>query len=764
MQNHPDQYAETPDGKLLIADGLNPVKVWDGLKATLEDAGLAAPDPSSGNPTIAIDGSLRGAILGDYQIYVRYVDEDGNPSNLSAGSLVTTINMAGVGISNVSNELPIKITCGSNHNLTTGCRVTVQDVQGCTAANGTWKVTVTSPTAFTLDDSNGDGTWVTSTGSWVSGVHQLTYGNIPVPTSAKVARKEVLRNTDGQFDTYYFDGATANLAATSGPDFVSILDDDGLATQEAVPLLGPDGQISADANAVPPDFMQCFAHHLGRMFACVNAVYKTGAVSVSNGSSTVTGIGTAWTASMVGRFLYALGATKPYQIIAVDTGLQTLTVSPLYDDSTDTYTSYSIRPAPAYRRQIWYTRSGYPQSWSPTYALDLQDDGDELTGIMATGSFIYFLERRHIHRLTFQTDPSVDGHVFPSGERGCINNRCWVTVEDKTFMLDDQGIHSFDGSEGSEAVSTPIQTFFELGEGFVSINWKAGDLFHAVNSPHEETVRWFVSMGSCTQPRHAIAYHTRLNRWWIEEFPQPILASCLGWQGSRRVVYLAGEARQTWILGRGQLDGIDPDTGTVAGTVSSAGVRSLSDGHASFPPGLAGLCVSIVKGRGQGQRRTIHASTATSLSLTKPWTTRPNATSVYQIGGVHWSYLSKRFEWVERDSEVKRRFAIFFQPDSTGAPAFFHLAMYLDSNPTAELMATTTKGELYEGTGGTAYSSKLAIDCSRARRPEGYAQLRMAGRRDLDFDGPREITLELQGVAGADGFGVSQIQLDGAQE
>jgi hypothetical protein len=63
---------------------------------------------------------------------------------------------------------PISIGLAGAHNFSTGDRVVVSGVQGMTSANGTWTITVTDDTHFTLNGSSANGAWVTGTGT-VSG-------------------------------------------------------------------------------------------------------------------------------------------------------------------------------------------------------------------------------------------------------------------------------------------------------------------------------------------------------------------------------------------------------------------------------------------------------------------------------------------------------------------------------------------------------------------------------------------------------------------
>jgi hypothetical protein len=58
-----------------------------------------------------------------------------------------------------TNAIPIEITTSGAHLFVSGQRVLVANVKGNTAANGTWTITVTSSTKFTLNGSTGNGAW-----------------------------------------------------------------------------------------------------------------------------------------------------------------------------------------------------------------------------------------------------------------------------------------------------------------------------------------------------------------------------------------------------------------------------------------------------------------------------------------------------------------------------------------------------------------------------------------------------------------------------
>lgn len=745
-----DTYAQSPDGDIFIADGLNPVKRWNGLLDEPVDAGLVGPEDAL---TMAA-GSGTGEILGEYAAYSRYVDADGNVSNLSPVSVLSSFEGSGGAVVAATNTGPIRITTSASHGLTSGDIVRIEGTTGNTGCIATWEITVISATEFDLDGSYGDGDYV-SGGTWTPGIDEVDYSDVPVPTDPKVVKRQILRNTDGQFTTFYVDVDTEDLSATT---FTSTRSDEELFSQEAVPLNSSDGADLANAHYPPPDYMTAMAHHSGRMFAAVNRVYREGAVIVTSASVTVTGIGTKFTAVMAGRFLFVNGATQSYEIDSVDVAAQTLTLTEAYADSTAPFVEYAIRPELAQRRLVWYTQAGKPQSWSPLYALEVQEDDDELTGLMQKGSFIYFLEERHIYRFTFQSDPAVDGFVYQSCQRGVINDRCWVQVEDTTYMLDRAGIHGFSGGQESEQMSSGIQRIFQtLAESDYVVNWNARDSFHAAHSPQEETVRWFVSMGSGGYPRHAIALAYRTKRWWLEEYAVPITSSALGFSGLKRIVFLGSEGLSTFAASVGYLDGIDKNTGTLFGTVTSADFCSITDGAALFPADAVGLPLLITSGKGKLQRRIIHEVDGTRLKVIQPWRIIPDDTSRYQIGGVRYRYQSRQFEWADGEKDMKRKLGLFFRPSVPNSDAFFRVYRNEDLQPV--VWQTDTFGNP-EGVAAEVGQTELYLDLTR---PSGYVQQRMENNRDENIDGERRWFFELTGVGGQDGTVFNEFSIDGVK-
>ncbi|HEV2769835.1 MAG TPA: ubiquitin-activating E1 FCCH domain-containing protein [Solirubrobacteraceae bacterium] len=176
-QRAADPYLQDPDGKIAVVESGGPAfencsfgekvrrAAEAGATAVVGNLGenalnLFIPGPAGGLPPIPSVGLQ----LGGYDRIVGAVPNrtlsgvsfPGTWSRTSATNV--TVRPLATTVTAATNASPIVIT-GPAHGLTTGDRVRVAGVQGNTAANGTFTVTVTSPTAFQLDGSTGNGAY-----------------------------------------------------------------------------------------------------------------------------------------------------------------------------------------------------------------------------------------------------------------------------------------------------------------------------------------------------------------------------------------------------------------------------------------------------------------------------------------------------------------------------------------------------------------------------------------------------------------------------
>jgi hypothetical protein len=746
-----DHYAETPTGLLFVSDGYSVPMKWDGLSSQMEEIGL---DPPAAAITLA--GTGTGAIVGEYYGYLRFVDRDGNYSNLSP---VSTLYEAKNGtvrtITGASNATPIVIT-SSAHGLTDGDTVRVEGVGGNTSANVTATITFLTVNTFSLDDSSGTADY-TGGGTFTAGVETITYTGLEAAVDPKIARRQVLRNTDGQADVFYVDLDTTDLSSTS---LSSTKDDETLSAQESQAILDERGGLLANTRDKPPTDRAVFVHYLDRMYAIGQQDETRGHVKVTLSSTTVYGVATDWVSGLEGRYLYVLGAEQTYEIDSVNVSAQTLTLTEAYLGSTDKFAPYAIRPEPGRRRIVNYTPAGEPESWPPTFGLEIQDTGDEIVGGFAKGSFLYITEKRHIHKLTAQDDPALDGSIFKVADRGAVNNRCHVLVDDQVYLLDEAGIYRFSGHQDVEHLSTSLQDIFRSGatQSRFRINWRRSKYFFASHFRSQTTIRWFVCLSGSFMPRHALCFNYRLERWWIEEYPFPLGAACSGSLSGEPRVYLGGIHKKVFLQWEGTTDVVDTTSGTVRGTVTSSTILSLTDSQAAFPENgtVVNSPVVIVDGTGKGQVRRVVEVDGQILKINRPWMEKPDTTSVYQLGGIKWNYRTTWMRFAPNETSEQRQVEVIFSP--TGDPATMDFRIRYDFSDDPVEQGTFRSDEA--GWLSRDEETDILIDLERE---DGIVTIPMPGGKDRGLPGRRFVQPELGGCPNQDPVSLFQVAVDGIQ-
>jgi hypothetical protein len=291
------------------------------------------------------------------------------------------------------------------------------------------------------------------------------------------------------------------------------------------------------------------------------------------------------------------------------------------------------------------------------------------------------------------------------------------------------------------------------------VNWRASKWFHASHYSRQETVRWFVSLGGDYLPRHAIVYDYRRKRWWIEQYPFPVGAAVEGFIDGQPKVFLGSEARRVFSLWEGTLDKANPANGTVRGNVSSSSPMALSDASASFGADIVGAPLSIVSGKGKGQSRAISSVNGATLNIVTPWLIQPDATSVYQIGGVQWRFQSGDFRFFQSEETTPRRAEVIFS--QTAAPCTFDMRLHV--NFSLDPVVWNTDNILDDGRGVSPSngSPDLVVDMTK---DAGFIQFRIDGHKDFYLDGARWVNIELTGYTNTDPVSVFGVVIDGVTQ
>jgi hypothetical protein len=157
--------------------------------ASIATVSIAAHDVIYGGETVSYSA---GEVIGvpvstDVYIYADDADLDGgavtyefttdftvlaeSKERYRVGAIRTPVSSISAAVSAATNANPCAVTTGANHNFTTGDVVDFSSVGGMTELNtGTFTITVTSPTNFTLNGTNSTAYGVYTSGGTVTRV------------------------------------------------------------------------------------------------------------------------------------------------------------------------------------------------------------------------------------------------------------------------------------------------------------------------------------------------------------------------------------------------------------------------------------------------------------------------------------------------------------------------------------------------------------------------------------------------------------------
>lgn len=590
---------------------------------------------------------------------------------------------------------------------------------------------------------------------------------------------------------YLIENASIALGTTSLTSYESDAD---ISENEAIVAVNTDADPVTELNkgGLPPFHMSSVVSYQNRLFAAVPVPYDVGMAEVTNGSATVTGIGTSWPdtwssalyptgyhgylGSNETQYFQVVGDTERYTVLAASGTSITLTAN--YAGTTSKHARYVVYPAADEALAVRYTyldESPEPESWPSANSVQCHSPGGAITALIISKDFMYIAKQAKMYKFSTQVDPKIDGSIdLELPHRGCENPRTWVLVEGAPFVMDRQGIYTFGGGEVKD-VSEPIWPIFRDGR----INWAASRWFHATYDPERRTVRFFVAMDACYTPRQALCFNLLTGAWWIEEYPFGVGASCQATlKGGRRRTLLGGPATKIVLADEGSLDGPTPlTTQTLRGTVTSATHLTITDSLASHPS-LAGYPVSIVDGRGKGQTRTISAVSSGTITVTQPWLVKPDTTSTYQIGGFQWKWTGSALRYTARPSDTSRGVQVYYEP--TEKPAHLFFRRYENHNRLGHAQGSPCdSGPVYDHDGVTVNANdpdvkmnlyrKQSERCAEVPASEAYDD---EGARRYQFDGnaaaplgsyDRWVTPELHGHSSADIIKIYSLVFDGVR-
>lgn len=519
----------------------------------------------------------------------------------------------------------------------------------------------------------------------------VTYSNVPVSGDSRVAKRKIYRGRQSR--VLYLD-ATINDNSTTST--TSSKTNTQLVLQTVLSLLNPDGTASARRFGRAPNFMQQVLYHQDRSWWLLPLRYTEGMAEVTATSQSVNIIAGTVKNSFVGRRFAVEGVATEYIITAASPSASTIRLSIAYAGSTNKFAKYAVYPPKENFNGIYPSYGGEPESVNPADRINVDSDltnEEDLAGAFRFGSFIYLATQSNLFKWTFRTDPAL-GSIDPQVPRGLVWWRCAARAEGFVYLIDRHGPYRFNGGL-DDSIGAAVEDYFEN-----KIVWDQYKWFHATANETEGAVRFFVCLDGSFYPKHALCYSYTTGQWWEEEYPWEVAASTTApapisrkpivgtTQARVMVLDSAGEGHSKLIGGRYSVS----SASAIRVTVTSADWEDTD---------ILNAPVEIVEGTGlKQQRRILQADRANKrLWIDRPWLVRPDTTSVIQVGGIHYTLVTKTFT-----NSDKGNGAIEVQVDPTDNEQTLDAAIYEAKGQTATTSqitrsfpggATWTKGSAW---------------------------------------------------------------------
>lgn len=544
-----------------------------------------------------------------------------------------------------------------------------------------------------LDATIGNGSGASAAMSALADPNDGIRLNIPAETvQSGIDKVEVYRTLTGG-SSYFYDGEKAYTG--------SAITYDSTAADSA---LG--AELSTD-NAVPPARPFVIAA-FDQLTFWGSKTYSTGTVAVTNGSATVTGIGTTYVKGMEGKEFKKDGDSRFYTILTVVSTTQ-LTLDENYVGTTSSGSSYTISLPPLVAEWSNIDSSAnikfesYPSANYDTFQGAY--DNEKATGLGRTANEI-LLFTDHASWVQNRISANVRAKQVLSPGIGCINYRTICNeAESGDCIWMDQGfdIRRSNGTPGGASNLTKhfIHNILNGTHTGIHRNLRHDtskvDKAHAIFYPEKGWLMVFFVLGTTpTYPNACFVADMKINPFGSERLPSPWML----WTGFTAVSsglmpdsdgilrpFFGDDLGFVWQMDSGENDGVP--SGTTKGTITGITSTVLTDTAAAFyttADGLKGVHLITLDSNGNIKNNVvIQSNTATTLTVTA-WDSTPAVGDTYIVGGIP----MERFTKNENDGIPKRikiPHYLHLTYENAGATRNLRVRHYTDSSSTPEVAA-----------------------------------------------------------------------------
>lgn len=374
--------------------------------------------------------------------------------------------------------------------------------------------------------------------------------------------------------------------------------------------------------------------------------------AVTSGASAVPVSGAPLSSWAVGKYahFYPWGTVEPeyaytYRINGVQ-ARDEFSLSFLNDPDTPvgwqdgTLSSLGVRIVGDGSRLRWSAAADC-DSWPAGHFIDIDPDrGEGITALLpfpvGRQEYMVVAKDRSLY-LIYPTTLAYTWRRVP-GERGAAGPFCLAMVDGaRVYGFDGSGVWEYvPGADAPREVGAALRSLIpgDSRQGLHALNTDRLYFASLAWNPLSRYLRLCVASAGSSYNDLAFRYYpdTEGGEWWPDSRGGE--AQVYDWTAFE---FMVGD-RHGFPRVFDRTDRMGATSGTLSGTATSGHDDWIADGGASFRmdgEGLKGAMIALVKGRGEGQVREIDRNSATHIWPTAGFTTDPDATTEYVIGGKH---------------------------------------------------------------------------------------------------------------------------------
>lgn len=447
-----------------------------------------------------------------------------------------------------------------------------------------------------------------------------------------------------------------------------------------------------------------------RLWVAGGRDFINGKITVTRFSNKVTGVvsggsvpGTDWGRSVERMSLCITSENAQYDIeeyvYPEDDGTSSAEYINITEGARETTGTYNYRIKPK-RGRVWFSEEGAPHAFSVSGFLILDgDEGGEVTMIGNAGQNLVACTPEATFAFSYAEYPTEGGQSMQAISRGfgCIAPGSFVEVDGLAYWLSARGPVVCDGASVRLLDSHLRDMFTDPDDQDYIPRRRSTGLAEASAAHHvkDQSIWW--SVRTKGKENLILVFNYVYQSWDILKYDHRIdsLATVDDAAGDPRVM-IQDEFGYTWKADVGTVDGAGEvnNHGQLKGQVVSASqlALQLSDDQRIFVPamsknfpsspqtGLDGCHVKIVAGTGAGQTRRIDKSSGANIYINEAWTTEPDTTSVWELGGISWNWRFKNAD-LGQYTRVKRLKYLAVQQPETVTQGRAEVKVYPNRSP-----------------------------------------------------------------------------------